>query len=132
MLNGPLFRDSCLANAMQSSKKNPLNSADLLAVAQRVLWFEAPEEGLRDPNRFLAYLMTYGSLEDLLIARKYFSDESFDCALRNAPPGVFDIRSWTYWNLRYGHYPTPPLPQRRIPEADSDPELSLNSLRPKK
>ena len=55
--------------------------------------------------------MTYGTLEQVLIATKYFSDESFAFALRNAPPGIFDIRSWTYWNLRHGHDPVPPLPQ---------------------
>jgi len=30
-------------------------------------------------------------------------------------PGIFDHRSWTYWNLRYHHEPVPPLPKRRIP-----------------
>lgn len=117
---------------MQNTKAAdaPLNSADLMAVAKRVVWFEAPEESLRDPNRFLAYLMTYGDLEELLIVRKYFPDESFAAALRNAPPGIFDIRSWTYWNLRYGHDPVPPLPQRQIPETD--PELHTDASRAKK
>ena len=105
---------------MQNSEKNFLNCADLLAVAKRVVWFENPEESLRDQNRFLAYLMTYGTLEEVLIVRKYFSDETFASALRNAPPGIFDIRSWTYWNLRYGRDPIPPLPQRRIPETGAD------------
>jgi hypothetical protein len=59
--------------------------------------------------------MTYGTLEDVLIARKYFRDENFRAALLNAPPGIFDIRSWTYWNGVYGRHPIPPLPQRQIP-----------------
>ena len=105
---------------MQNSEKNFLNCTDLRAVARRVVWFEEPEESLRDENRFLAYLMTYGTLEEVLIARKYFSDETFASALRNAPPGIFDIRSWTYWNLHYGRDPVPPLPQRRIPEIGAD------------
>ena len=105
---------------MQNPENTPLDSTELLAVAKRVIWFEAPQESLRDTNRFLAYLMTYGRLEELLIARKYFSDESFDRALRNAPPGIFDIRSWTYWNLHYGHDPVPALPQRQIPGVNPD------------
>ncbi len=88
---------------------------ELVAVAKRVVWFESPEESLRQPKRFLAYLMTYGTLEEILIAKNYFSDDDFRIALRDAPPGIFDIRSWSYWNLVYGQEPVPPLPQRVIP-----------------
>ena len=37
----------------------------LLKVARRVIWFEKPEEALADPVHFLAYVMTYGTAEDL-------------------------------------------------------------------
>ena len=39
----------------------------------------------------------------------------FEKALDDPYPGIFDHRSWTYWNLRYHHEPVPPLPKRRIP-----------------
>lgn len=87
---------------------------ELVAIAKRVVWFESPEESLREPKRFLAYLMTYGTLEEILVTRNYFSDDDFRTALRDAPPGIFDIRSWTYWNLVYGRDPVPPLPQRVV------------------
>jgi hypothetical protein len=90
-------------------------ATELLRIAKNVIWFEAPEQALRDPNRFLAYLMTYGSIEDVAVASRHFSDESFEAALRYAPPGIFDIRSWTYWHLYYSHDPVPPLPERHIP-----------------
>ena len=45
---------------------------ELRAVASRVIWFEPPEASLRYPKRFLAYLMTFGTLEDIVTARKYF------------------------------------------------------------
>ena len=35
--------------------------------------------------------------------------------LDDPPPGVFDVRSWTFWNVRYHREPVPPLPRRRIP-----------------
>jgi hypothetical protein len=35
-------------------------------------------------------------------------------ALDHAPPGVFDARSWAYWNLKYGRAPVPPLPVRGV------------------
>ena len=90
-------------------------SPDLVAVAQRVVWFENPEKSLRDPNRFLAYLMTHGTLDEIRVAKKHYSRADFEAALDNAPPGIFDPRSWKYWNLVYGRNPAPPLPERKIP-----------------
>lgn len=89
---------------------------DLCAIARRVVWFEEPEETLRQPKRFLAYLMTFGNVEEILTARKYFSASDFRAVLTDAPAGIFDIRSWTYWNGVYGRHPIPPLPRRTIPE----------------
>ena len=89
-------------------------AVDLVAVANRLTWFESAEETLRYPKRFLVYVMTYGLVEDVLTARKYFSDRDFEAALSDPPPGIFDIRSWHYWNGVDGHVPVPPLPQRRI------------------
>lgn len=91
-------------------------SPELDAVAERVIWFEKAEDALRYPKRFLTYLMTYGTLEEILIARKYFSDADFIAALDDPAPGIFDPRSWHYWNGVYGRNPVPPLPKRVIPE----------------
>ncbi len=90
-------------------------SPDLVTVAQRVVWFAPAEETLRDPKRFLAYLMTYGTLEEILVARKYYSRSDFEAVLNDPPAGVFDPRSWSYWNLVYGRNPVPSLPERIIP-----------------
>ena len=81
---------------------------EMRTVANRVIWFESAEEALRYPERFLAHLMTYGTLEEILIARTYFSDREFERALWNAPPGIFDAPSWNYRNLVYKHEPVPP------------------------
>lgn len=89
---------------------------DLLAVTKRVVWFEPPEQALGQGLRFLAYVMTYATLEELLVVQKYFSEADFRAALLDAPPGVFDPRSWNYWNLVYGFDPVPPLPKRVIPD----------------
>ena len=85
---------------------------DLLKVARRVVWFEPPEATIEQPKRFLAYLMTYGTWEEVLVAKKYFSDQEFESVLVDPSPGIFDVRSWNYWNLLYNHDPVPPLPQR--------------------
>jgi hypothetical protein len=91
---------------------------DLCGIAERVVWFERAEETLRYPKRFLAYLMTFGTLEEILTAKKYFSDEDFQEVLLDAPAGIFDARSWSYWNSVYKNNPTPPLPFRTIPHQN--------------
>ena len=65
---------------------------EMRTVANRVRWFESAEEALRYPERFPAYLMTYGTLEAISIARKYLSDRAFERALWNAPAGIFETR----------------------------------------
>ena len=91
-------------------------STEIRAVAKRVLWFEQPEEALSNPRRFLAYLMTYGTVEEVLTAKEYFSERDFEAVLEDPPAGIFDAHSWTYWNRVYKHAEVPPLPQRKIPE----------------
>ncbi|MHB8652802.1 MAG: hypothetical protein ACYDA9_02885 [Terriglobia bacterium] len=91
---------------------------EILAVAKRVLWFEQPEEALSNPRRFLAYLMTYGTVEEVLTVKKFFTDRDFEAVLQDPPAGIFDARSWTYWNSVYKRDKVPPLPQRRIPERN--------------
>lgn len=90
---------------------------DLLAIAPRVIWFEPAEQALADPIRFLAYLMTYGTTEEIAVVRRYLRLSDFGEALEQAPPGIIDEHSWAYWNAVVGRYPTPPMPQRVLPDA---------------
>ena len=85
----------------------------LLAVAERVVWFKPAAEALADPIHFLAHVMTYGTIEDLRALEGVVGPNEFREALELAPPGVFDARSWAYWNLKCGLEPAPPLPVRR-------------------
>lgn len=93
------------------------DSEELRRVAKRVVWFKTPEEALEDKQLFLAHVMTYGTLEDIVTAMKYYSDADFDFVLADPPVGIFDRRSWNYWNLRYHHEPVPPLPRRKFPSS---------------
>jgi len=88
---------------------------DLLAVASRVIWFEPPDQALADPIRFLAYLMNYGTANDIAVVRHYLDLDDFREALDQAPPGIFDEASWVHWNGIVGRNP-PPLPRRVIPD----------------
>lgn len=86
---------------------------DLLKVARRVVWFKEPEEALAEPIHFLAHVMTYGTIEDLKALQGIVKDDDYREVLKNAPAGVFDARSWAYWNLKCGNTPTVPLPVRQ-------------------
>ena len=86
---------------------------ELLAVAERVVWFKTPAEALADPVHFLAHVMTYGTVQDLTALNGIAGFREFQEVLDNAPAGVFDARSWAYWNLKCGRTPAPPLPVRK-------------------
>jgi len=88
---------------------------ELLDVARRVVWFKEPEETLRDATHFLAYAMRYGSDEDISsLSRAGIGLKQLGEVLDNAPPGIFDARSWNYWNLKCGRKSVPPLPMRKL------------------
>lgn len=87
---------------------------DLERLARRLFWWKTPEDALRQPLRFLAQLMTWGTWDDWQVAQRFWSDDDFRAALRAAAPGVFDPRSWTYWHRRLDLLPIPPLPQRQL------------------
>jgi hypothetical protein len=88
---------------------------ELLRVARRVIWFEEPEEALADPVQSLAHVMVFGAIEDLKALRGIVGKDEYREVLERAPPGIFDARSWVYWNLVCGKQPTPPMPTRSLP-----------------
>src|SRR6202158_5856342 len=92
---------------------------DLQRNAKRVVWFKPSEKTLNHTKLFLGHVMTYGTLEDIVTAMKYYSDADFGLVLKDPPAGIFDLRSWNYWNLRYHHEPVPPMPQRLFPGTDA-------------
>jgi hypothetical protein len=92
-----------------------MNRSDLETVAKRMVWFKAPDDALKDVKLFLAHVMTYGTLRDITTALRYFSEDDFEAVVDDPPPGVFDPRSWIYWNLRYRREPVPELPKRKLP-----------------
>ena len=90
-------------------------NADLMSLAPRVMWFEPPERALADPVRFLTYVMTYATSDEIAMVQRYVGWDDFREALDHAVPGIMDERSWAYWNIMTGRYPVPPMPHRVIP-----------------
>ena len=96
-------------------ERSLLASPELLALAERVVWFKEPSAALADSKHFIAHALTYGTFDDIQVLRKFVDDDQLRDALRNAPAGVFDPRSWAYWNLVMGLGPTVGPPQRVLP-----------------
>jgi hypothetical protein len=89
--------------------------SELERLARTYVWWEAPERAVERQDLLLCQLMQLGAWDDVRWARGTFGDEAFRAALRHAPPGVLDKKSWTYWNRFYGVVPVPPLPERPLP-----------------
>ena len=92
---------------------------DVLRVARRVVWFMDPKDAIADTELFLAHLMTFGMPNDILTMRRFLTVDDYRHALEHAPPGVFDPRSWAYWNLMTGRDPETPMPVRQVPGVEN-------------
>jgi hypothetical protein len=86
---------------------------ELLRLAERVVWFKPPMAVLRDPPHMVAHAFTFGTPDDVRTLRRHLTDSQLRAALARAPPGVFDARSWAYWNLMLDR-PATPLPRRTL------------------
>lgn len=89
-------------------------TAEIESIARRVVWFEEPRQAISITPRFLAYVMTYGTINDVAVIGNYLSENELRQALDSAPAGIFDERSWAYWNVKLGRYPVPPMPERQL------------------
>jgi hypothetical protein len=87
---------------------------EFFALAERVIWFEPPDVALRDVPRFMAYAFRYATHEDMKVLRAEMSDDDLLMALANAPAGIVDARSWSYWHLVLGVFPAPAMRRREF------------------
>ncbi len=87
-------------------------------VAKRLIWWKTPNEALADPRRFLAQVMVFGNVEDVLAARRRFPEAEWRAVLAEPPTGLFDPRSWAYWHLVFGlEKPTAPPSRAALLES---------------
>jgi hypothetical protein len=86
----------------------------LHSIARRLMWWQPPAVSLQQPRRFIAQVMALGTWTDVRTAWRAFGEGAFQEALREAPPGVFDPRSWIYWHHVFRWLPVPPLPRRSL------------------
>jgi hypothetical protein len=94
--------------------KSAAAARDIDALARRMIWWKPPEETLRYPRRLLAQVMALGTWDDVELAKRIWDRAEFVAVLKEAPPGVFDRRSWVYWHVILHLDPVPSLPQRHL------------------
>ena len=90
-------------------------SDGLDALARRYVWWQEPALTLARSSHFLCQVMQLGTGEDVRALRDMLGDDALRAALRDAPPGVLDARSWNFWHLFLFEEPPPPLPSRPLP-----------------
>ena len=86
----------------------------LLGAAKRIVWFKPPEEALDSRVELLAYAMKHATDEDMALLLDHVGESGLREAIDNAPAGIIDARSWSYWNAKIGRFPPPPLPRRDL------------------
>jgi hypothetical protein len=97
---------------------NPIPATpETLRLARRCVWYKPPEEALRAPLHLAAHVLGHGMAEDVRTLERHIGREGLIEALRNAPPGIIDPRSWWYWHLvLLDQAPPPEMPQRHLPD----------------
>lgn len=86
----------------------------LRRLARRLVWWKDPHVALADERRFLAQAMVYATWDEIQFIRSVYGDPALRSVLEDAPPGVFDRRSWNYWHARFGIDPIPAMPKRHL------------------
>lgn len=89
-------------------------SSELRRIASRVVWWDTPDGVLAREDDFLCRVMALGDLADVNYIETAYGADRLRHALRTAPPGLIDPRSWHYWHHRLGLGAAGPLPSRQL------------------
>ena len=96
---------------------NPNHVESLKLLAGMYIWWKAPDEALKNPQRLLTQVMNIGDYDDVQVMANLIGDEPLKEALTSAQAGQFNARSWHYWHYRLGLANSgrvPPLPVRQF------------------
>jgi hypothetical protein len=108
ILEGASFHEGCSRGH---------SAMDLTALARKYIWWQSPQESLRDRRRLIAQVMNIGTHADVEALRCEVGDEEFKRAIQQAQPGEFSARSWNYWHLILDlakPHAVPPMPTRNL------------------
>lgn len=69
-------------------------TADFVAAARRIIWFEPPEKSLADPIRLMSYALAHARRRDMRLLLDHVGEDGLPEALAKAAPGIIDPGSW--------------------------------------
>ena len=84
--------------------------------ARRLIWWLKPDEALEQPLRLIVQIMDIGSLSDLRLLQREFTDIELINILKYAPSGVLSVRSLRFWQVVLK---TEAKPKPRFPGSDA-------------
>ena len=87
---------------------------ELLRIASRVVWWDTPEHVVSRLDDFLCRVMALANFTDANFIESHYGTARLQAALKAAPAGVLDARSWHYWYHRLGLGDAGPLPVRQL------------------
>ncbi|MBC7983264.1 MAG: hypothetical protein H7Y02_05345 [Candidatus Obscuribacterales bacterium] len=94
-----------------------MNLTLLERLANKYVWWSAPDQALTRPDRVVAHVMNIGDFDDVQELIVAVGDDYLRRVLVNAEIGQFNDRSWHYWHYRLALCDVgqvPPLPSRRV------------------
>lgn len=89
----------------------------LMRLAAKYIWWKAPEEAVRQPERVVAQVMDIGDYDDVQLLAVQAGDDYLRKVLAHAEIGQYSGRSWSYWHYRLGLAApgqVPEQPRKRI------------------
>ena len=94
-----------------------IDRAWLKPLANKYVWWKAPDEAISMPERVIAQVMNLGDYADVQLLSNQVGDDVLREILSHAEAGQFNERSWAYWHYRLGLASlddVPALPMRRF------------------
>jgi len=88
----------------------------LRRMALRYIWWQTPDESIKDPLRVIAQVMDMGTLEDIQEMIAVHGKRRMAEVLKHARPGWFHPKSWAFWNIvsgRTNYKNISPIPTRK-------------------
>lgn len=92
------------------------NDKILLEWAKKYIWWENPEEAIKNYNKIILKVLDIGTFEDTQFLLKYTDKNTLAEIIQNSGIGSMRKKSWNYWHIILDicdDEDIPPIPSKR-------------------